>query len=80
MNVLRESRTGAARAASAEPAGAAPASVSDVRIASQKRCGSSSPGSSETHATRWSLPRPSTDDSSAVLPLPAGPHTSVTGS
>ena len=43
--------------------------------------GSSSPGSSETHATRWSrVAGRARDDSSAVLPLPAGPQTSVTGS
>ncbi len=80
MKLARESRTGGANAASAEPSPQTPAISSEASTAAQKRAGSSSPVSSETHATRCPRPGPSAEDSSAVFPLPAGPQISVTGS
>jgi len=73
----RESWIGPASATTGESSHTPRNAASTV---SQKRSGSSSPGSSETHAT---LPdhvsERSHEHSSAVLPLPGGPQTSVIG-
>ena len=79
MNALRDSRTGAASAATGMSPGTAPARSSAVSTASHRWPGSSSEGSSEIHAVACG-PRCTSAATSAVLPLPAGAHTSVTGS
>ena len=79
MNALRDSRTGAASAATGLSGGTAPARSSEVSTASQKWPGSSSAGSSVIQAVTYGA-RCTSAATSAVLPLPAGAQTSVTGS
>ena len=81
MNALRESRTGGASAASADPDGRGAGERQRGQDRVPEACGVVVAGLQRDprHALVAVAAR-ARDDSSAVLPLPAGPQTSVTGS